>query len=92
MVFGGGVVPVVVGETVVGSTAVPFTFVVVWFVAFPAAVVPEERFRDPNDTPDDKYPENPWADEYASGAFPTLAEQDVVLGGTPDDGKPNSSA
>lgn len=53
---------------------------------------PEERFRDPNDTPDDKYPENPWADEYASGAFPTLAEQDVVLGGTPDDGKPNSSA
>ncbi|WP_423744293.1 SipW-dependent-type signal peptide-containing protein (plasmid) [Haladaptatus sp. SPP-AMP-3] len=53
---------------------------------------PEERFRDPNDTPDDRYPENPWADEYASGAFDTLAEQDVLLGRTPDNGQPDSSA
>jgi hypothetical protein len=52
----------------------------------------EERFRGTGGTPDDKYPENPWADEYALGAFVTLADRDVIFGPTPDNGNPDSSA
>ncbi len=55
---------------------------------------PEGRYRHPknDNTPADKYPENPWADEYKSGAFPSLADQNVILGENPDDGKQDSSA
>ena len=57
---------------------------------------PNGRFRGTEEgasaTPDSKYPSNPWADEYDSEAFMTLADHDVVLGPHPDNGQEDSSA
>ncbi|WP_158599364.1 TasA family protein [Halobellus sp. Atlit-38R] len=58
---------------------------------------PNGRFRGTDEngdsvTPDGKYPTNPWADEYSSGAFMSLADQDVILGPNPDNGQIDSTA